>query len=298
MPGQVPAGLAPSGSGALAGLPRGPASTGLLQLTVPWRTLAGILAEPGQLSRLGAVTPQTARHLADAASRDPGTEWKVIVTDGGGQAIAVTRVRRSRARAPGSLPATGLVRRVTLVVPASLAYDAGRQASGYSAGRAGRRARAPAQPSAPESAPHPVVPAPGGLGGILAAALKAAWLATASGYADVSEVAAASNGGCTHRRSSPAYRPPPRLREYVAARDQTCRSPVCRQPASRADQDHTIPYHQGGRTCDCNLGGACRTHHRLKQRPGWQLTQPQPGTFTWTTPAGRTYTQTPDPYLA
>jgi len=143
----------------------------------------------------------------------------------------------------------------------------------------------------------PSDPAPGSpLGAVLAAALEAAARAAARADADVAEAASVGSGGCTHRRSSPAYRPPPRLREYVAARDQTCRSPVCRQPASRADQDHTIPHHQGGRTCDCNLGGACRTHHRLKQRPGWQLTQPQPGTFTWTTPAGRTYTQTPDPY--
>jgi hypothetical protein len=34
--------------------------------------------------------------------------------------------------------------------------------------------------------------------------------------------------------------------------------------------------------------------HKLKQHPGWTLTQTEPGTFTWTTPAGRTYTVSPD----
>ena len=91
VPGQAPAGpglsgtgplagLRPSGTGALAGLPRGPACPGLLRLTVPWRTLAGIIAEPGQLSRFGPVTPQAARYLANAASLDASTEWRVIVT--------------------------------------------------------------------------------------------------------------------------------------------------------------------------------------------------------------------------
>jgi hypothetical protein len=50
--------------------------------------------------------------------------------------------------------------------------------------------------------------------------------------------------------------------------------------------------------CGCNLGGACRTHHQVKQRPGWHLEQPEPGTFIWVTPAGRTYTVTPDTYPA
>jgi hypothetical protein len=295
VPGQVPAALARSGTGALAGLPRGPASTGLLNLTVPWRTLAGVLAEPGYLSRLGAVTPQTARSLADAASRDTGTSWKVIVTDGGGQAIAVIRIRRSRARAPSRPPAAGLVSQVTLVVPASLARAAGRQGAGDRDADAEGRARAPAQPAA-GSGLNPAGPASGEFADVLAAALHAAQNATASADADTR--AADGPGGCAHRLASLAYRPPPRLRDFVAARDQTCRYPVCRQPAHRADQDHTIPYDQGGRTCSCNLGGACRKHHQIKQRPGWRLAQSAPGTFEWTTPAGRTYTATPDAYVS
>jgi hypothetical protein len=80
----------------------------------------------------------------------------------------------------------------------------------------------------------------------------------------------------------------------VVARDVTCRSPVCRQPAWRADLDHTLAYDRGGRTCRCNLGGACRRDHQLKQHPRWKLEQVRPGYFTWTAPGGRTYTVGPD----
>ena len=70
------------------------------------------------------------------------------------------------------------------------------------------------------------------------------------------------------------------------------------KPAWRADLDHTHPYDDDGRTCGCNLGGACRSDHQLKQHPRWKLQHIQPGTFTWTTPAGRTYTVGPDTHAA
>jgi hypothetical protein len=130
-------------------------------------------------------------------------------------------------------------------------------------------------------------------GGIRAAVLRAACRAQAR-----TEREAAAPGGCTHTTATPAYRPTPKIRDYVAARDQTCRDPRCRQPARHADLDHSRPWHQGGPTCRCNLGGRCRTHHKIKQLPGWTLTQSVPGRFRLTTPAGRTYDTTPDPYPA
>ena len=301
LPGHVPAGLAASGTGALAGLPRGPVGSSLLDLTVPWRTLAGLIAEPALLTRLGPVTPQTARRLAEAAATDQGTEWRVIVTDGRGRAIAVTRVLHARSRCRGGEEPAGLIGRVTLTVPVNLALGGSAllgapapSTAGLGTYPAAESGRGPGPTSsAAGRAVHP-----DSLGEILAAALHAARRAAAIAEAETAEEASLAIGRCAHRKSSPAYRPPPRLREFVAARDQTCRYPVCRQPASRADQDHTIPHDQGGRTCDCNLGGACRTHHRIKQRPGWRLVQPEPGTFVWSTPAGRTYTQTPDTYAS
>jgi hypothetical protein len=43
-------------------------------------------------------------------------------------------------------------------------------------------------------------------------------------------------------------------------------------------------------------GGGCRRDHQLKQHPRWTLRQDRPGIFTWVTPAGRSYTTTPDSY--
>jgi hypothetical protein len=94
--------------------------------------------------------------------------------------------------------------------------------------------------------------------------------------------------------ASLAYRVPPRLRDYITARDITCRFATCRQPVWCCDIDHTQPYDQGGRTCKCNNGGLCRTHHQIKQLAGWALHQTAPGIFQWTTPSGRTCTTTPD----
>jgi hypothetical protein len=64
----------------------------------------------------------------------------------------------------------------------------------------------------------------------------------------------------------------------------------------RTDLDHTLPWHKGGLTCTCNIGGCCRTHLKIKQLPGWSLQQPRPGVCIWTTPAGRSYQVRPDPY--
>ena len=136
---------------------------------------------------------------------------------------------------------------------------------------------------------------PGGPGppsGMAAAAVRAA--ARALDWALAQADADAAAGGCAHHGQSAGYRPPPRLREHVIARDVTCRGPVCRQPAWRSDLDHTIAYDKGGRTCRCNIGGACRRDHQLKQHPRWKLEQTRPGHFTWTTPAKRTYTVGPD----
>ena len=128
---------------------------------------------------------------------------------------------------------------------------------------------------------------------MLTRALRAAAKA-AAGTAARSAARSALGAGCVHAAETSAYRPSPRLWEYVVARDLTCRFLSCRQPAWRGDLDHTRPYGQGGATCACNLGGLCRFHHLIKHHPGWQLTQPEPGVFQWTTPAGRRYLATPD----
>src|ERR1022692_1400519 len=259
-----------------------PDSGGLLDLTISWSTLTGDSFEPGRLSRIGPITPMQARHLADLAASDPIAQWRIILISPDGQAMAVTRVPRATIRAgpvglasddPDAMASAGLVGRVTVTIPCGIL----------------------SRPPLPTAAP------------ILTRALRAATRAAAR----ASEQAAAdamSDNGCAHTEASLAYRPPPRLKEQITARDITCRFPTCRQPAWRCDLDHTIPYDQdgpagqcgqdgrGGRTCSCNLGGLCRTHHQLKQHPRWRLAQPTPGHFEWTTPTGRAYATGPDSY--
>jgi len=253
----------------------GQAAGGMLDLSLPWRTLAGICSEPGHLGRIGPVTAVQARQLAGLAACNPAAGWRIIVTTPRGQAITVTRIPRPRPRGRDGPPppgdGTGLAGRVTLTIPDDIL--------------AHPPPRGPAHP--PPRGPGPDPP-----GGTLARALQAA--ARAAARARDSAHADAAAGGCAHRSASPAYRPPPRLQDYITARDLTCRFPTCRQPAWRGDLDHTIPYDKGGPTCRCNLGGLCRPHHQLKQHPRWTLEQTAPGIFAWTTPAGRTFSATPD----
>ena len=101
---------------------------------------------------------------------------------------------------------------------------------------------------------------------------------------------------CTHPREGRSYQPGPRLRHLSQIRNATCIAPGCRRSATRCDLDHTIPYHAGGRTCECNLGPLCRRDHQCKQLPGWSLAQPSPGSFTWVTPSGRSYPVHPTEY--
>jgi hypothetical protein len=101
---------------------------------------------------------------------------------------------------------------------------------------------------------------------------------------------------CDHLYESAGYQPGHTLRHLVEIRDGTCTFPPCSRHAAGCDYEHTIPHHQGGRTCACNGAARSRRCHRVKQSKGWTVTQPQPGWHQWTTPSGRTYTQGPACY--
>lgn len=101
---------------------------------------------------------------------------------------------------------------------------------------------------------------------------------------------------CRHSRQTTSYRPGKKLRHLIQVRQRTCANPVCRRPAEVCDLDHTIPFDQGGRTCECDSAPVCRRHHRCKQAPGWRLVQQKPGYLVWTTPSGRSFPATPDRY--
>ena len=101
---------------------------------------------------------------------------------------------------------------------------------------------------------------------------------------------------CDHRYQAAGYKPGALLRHLVEVRDGQCTQPTCVRAARRCDFEHAVPYDQGGRTCGCNGGCRCRRDHKVKQSPGWKVTQPRPGYHQWTTPSGRTYTTEPMRY--
>jgi Domain of unknown function (DUF222) len=105
-----------------------------------------------------------------------------------------------------------------------------------------------------------------------------------------------SRGHCDHSRAETGYKPSRKLEHLVNTRNARCSAPGCGRPAARCDKDHTVAWLKGGLTCECNLAPLCRHHHRAKQAEGWRLEQPEPGTLTWRTPAGRTYSTTPAEY--
>ena len=204
-------------------------------------------------------------HLHVTLYADTMTRWHVVLTDPDGRALDSQRLPPWR---PGQhLGRDAVIGRVTVAIPLT---------------------------ALPRNAPGLWLPpdTPPILQRMAGPLLHAA-LAAAARYRQTDAAAA---GGCAHTLATAAYRPPPRLRDAVAIRDRTCRFTPCGQPAWRTDLDHTLPWHKGGRTCTCGLGGCCRTHHQIKQLPGWKLQQITPGTFRWTTPAGRSYTTRPDPY--
>ncbi len=258
-----------------------PKDPGRIRLTVAWRTLTGIGPEPGDLSWIGPITPAQARELAAVAAADPDCTWRLIVTDDEGHAVAITALRTRRSAGAGP---PGLVSEVTITIQQNLAAAlGGGQAAGWIAGALDRLNLGEDRANF------------GKLADLLAKAVTAATFAAAE--AAVRTAADAMAGGCAHTMEVPGYRVPDRLRRWLNTRDRTCRNPVCRQPATRCDQDHTVAYDRGGRTCTCDLGAVCRAHHQLKQLPGWQLTQDAQGYFTWRTPAGLTYRKEPHRYL-
>jgi hypothetical protein len=105
-----------------------------------------------------------------------------------------------------------------------------------------------------------------------------------------------TRGPCDHAQAEVGYHPSRKLAHLIRARSATCTAPGCRRPAARCDLDHTIPWDQGGLTCECDLAPLCRHHHRAKQAEGWRLAQPEPGLLVWHTPCGRSYTTTPSSY--
>lgn len=91
------------------------------------------------------------------------------------------------------------------------------------------------------------------------------------------------------------YRPSARLRRHLRARDQRCRFPGCGRSPSESDIDHTHDAALGGATREDNLAHLCRRHHMLKHHTPWHVERLDGGLLSWTSPAGRTYVDRPQP---
>ncbi len=65
-----------------------------------------------------------------------------------------------------------------------------------------------------------------------------------------------------------SYRVPQSVRELILLRDQTCRHPGCRAPATAAEMDHVTPWVNNGHTGYAEVVAKCAEHHRGKSA-GW-----------------------------
>ncbi|MET0237094.1 MAG: DUF222 domain-containing protein [Kibdelosporangium sp.] len=88
----------------------------------------------------------------------------------------------------------------------------------------------------------------------------------------------------------------PALARHVRVRDRMCRQPGCGKPADRAEIDHTIRHADGGVTSVDNAAVLCRRHNLMRERSGWDSSQPVAGMLVFRTPAGRVHVTTPEAY--
>jgi hypothetical protein len=304
-PGGGPRRLGPCpgpGAGAGTGWPpvAGPGSgtglTGTISLTVPLATWLGLTGQPGEATGYGHLDAAASRDLAAAIAAGPGTRWHLIITGPDGTAIGHGRARKGNPP-PNDPPPPGGTGPPSDPAPPGGTGPPGSPAPPGGTGPPG--SPAPPGGTGPPGSPAPPggtgqsggMPPPSGpaLPGLTGDAGQLRWLAGI-------KISWLETGACGHPRETFAYQPSATLRNLIKIRNATCTFPGCRRTARRCDDDHTVPYHQGGRTCECNLSPLCRRHHGAKQAPGWHLQQPTPGTLTWTLPSGRTHTVTPRSY--
>jgi hypothetical protein len=263
--------------------PRAPASplaevtVPLATLTVPLATLQHRAERAGDSRLLGPIDPALARELAAAAARSPQSRWELIVVDEHGYATGHGIARPARGTRPPRPAARGsraLPAQVAITITETLLRQLHTQA-------------AQPRPGAPPGAWQLTPGKPG------------TWMLTLPGRQHlVLRLDSVPTHDCDHHYRVSSYLPGDRLRRLVQVRDHTCTWPPCSRPARDSDFEHAVPYDKGGPSCACNAGARSRRCHRVKQLPGWTVTQPKPGWHVWTTPTGRTYVREPWRYTA
>ena len=263
--GQAQAGQAQAGAGPVAPMAGGMAGAGVtvpgrLNLTVPLATLAGEVDRPGELSGFGPVDPWQARRLGRAALGSSGSTVCVTVTDDQG-----VMTGHGCARPPTRAEKAALARHRTTGPP----------------GGAG--------PPGPGLTPFP---------GQDARQLNSGggtWVLDPGNGRPVLivKIWPVTTDPCEHRLLTPAHDPGKELRHLTELRYGACSGPVCRRPARQCDWEHNKPWEEDGATCLCNGNPKCRFEHRLKQHPGWTVTQHPDGRIDWRAPTGRVATTEP-----
>jgi hypothetical protein len=84
---------------------------------------------------------------------------------------------------------------------------------------------------------------------------------------------------------------PQSMKNFIVARDETCRTPWCNAPIRHAD--HIIPARLGGATNLNNGQGLCERCNHTKEHPRWQARPGPDDTIITTTPTGHQYVSTP-----
>jgi hypothetical protein len=192
---------------------------------MPLATWLGLSDAPGHAAGYGPLDAGDSRDLAARLAGQRGGRWCITLTGEGGRPVAhgCARTRpgpSGRSRPPPRRP------------PRSGGSPGGSPPSGGSPRRAATSPRWPTDVSE--------------------------WPADVSEWLAGIAIRRLETGDCRHLRESRSYRPPPSLRHLITIRQPACSFPGCRRPAIRCDDDHTLPYDQGGRTCECNLAPTSR----------------------------------------
>ena len=271
----------------------------LADLVLPLATLLGFARQPGEAHGFGVLDPDLCRDLAVLAAASPHSRLCITVTDCDGIAIGhgCGRNGKSADLYPGHLTAAASPPSGALPARVNLTITADRLS-----------AMLPGAPGSPRNATQPPLSdwALAWIGGTDLRGSRGspddpgwcgAWtLALPGGRQLAVRIEPVPTQECDHRYESHGYKPNDTLRHLVQVRDYACTFPSCSRHARDSDFEHGQPYDKGGRTCSCNAGARSRKCHRVKQSPGWKVTQPKPGWHAWTTPSGRTYTQAPYRY--
>jgi len=88
-----------------------------------------------------------------------------------------------------------------------------------------------------------------------------------------------------------SYEIPDRIRRQILLRDSVEVFPWSSRSPRTSQLDHTRPWRPGvkNQTRASNLGPLSTRPHRGKTHGNWQLEQPRPGIFWWTSPTGHRY---------